>query len=209
MKILLFFLALPLAAQSNIWPATAVPAIVDAGGGDGVELGLKFRSDIGGTVTGIRFYKSAANTGIHIGNLWSSAGGLLATVAFTGETTSGWQQANFTAPVTIAAGMVYVASFHTNVSHFSLDLNFFNGAHAPTPPLWPIDSGYAYSSASSFPVSNYMAANYWVDVVFQPSAPASTNLTFISSGANIVSAPCPPGWTGGKQSDGTCLAVKP
>ena len=35
---------------------------------------MKFRSDIDGYVTGVRFYKAAANTGTHVGTLWSSTG---------------------------------------------------------------------------------------------------------------------------------------
>ncbi len=44
---------------------------------------------------GIRFYKGVANTGTHMGALWSSTGAKLANVTFSGETASGWQQANF------------------------------------------------------------------------------------------------------------------
>ena len=39
-----------------------------------VELGVKFRSDVAGFITGIRFYKTAGNTGTHTGTLWSTAG---------------------------------------------------------------------------------------------------------------------------------------
>ena len=31
---------------------------------------MKFTADYNGTITGIRFYKAAANTGTHIGSLW-------------------------------------------------------------------------------------------------------------------------------------------
>ena len=43
-----------------------------------VELGVKFRADFDGAATGIRFYKAAANTGTHIGSLWTDGGTLLA-----------------------------------------------------------------------------------------------------------------------------------
>ena len=35
---------------------------------------MKFKADSNGTVTGVRFYKAAANTGTHIGSLWTAAG---------------------------------------------------------------------------------------------------------------------------------------
>ena len=33
-----------------------------------VELGVRFSSDVGGTITGIRFYKGPQNTGVHTGS---------------------------------------------------------------------------------------------------------------------------------------------
>ena len=51
-----------------------------------VELGVKFKADYSGSITGIRFYKSAANTGTHIGSLWSTSGTRLAQATFTDET---------------------------------------------------------------------------------------------------------------------------
>ena len=48
------------------------------------ELGVKFRSDVDGFITGIRFYKGAGNTGTHLGHLWSATGTLLGTATFIG-----------------------------------------------------------------------------------------------------------------------------
>ena len=61
----------------TIWSSSAVPQnpfIVSAP----VTLGVKFRSDVAGTVTGFRFYKGAGNNGFHIGLLYNSSGTLLA-----------------------------------------------------------------------------------------------------------------------------------
>ena len=35
---------------------------------------MKFTADVNGSITGIRFYKGAGNTGTHIGNLWTASG---------------------------------------------------------------------------------------------------------------------------------------
>ena len=51
----------------TIWSATTLPSIADTGADNPVELGVKFRSDADGVVTGVRFYKGAGNTGTHIG----------------------------------------------------------------------------------------------------------------------------------------------
>src|SRR5262249_23045991 len=97
---------------ATIWPSTATPIVAADPDTSAVELGIKFRSDVNGFITGIRFYKSATNTGTHVGNLWSSTGTKLASATFSGESASGWQQVNFKTPVAITANTVYVASYH-------------------------------------------------------------------------------------------------
>ena len=170
----------------TIWPSTTVPGIPDSGPDSALELGVKFRSDIAGYVTGIRFYKGPANTGVHIGNLWDSSGSLLATVTFSGETSSGWQQAIFSSPLAITANTVYVASYHTNVGHYSDDQNYFAGTGIDNPPLHALADGmssfdgvYAYGPTSSFPSQGWNSSNYWVDVVFTPTG-TSTPPTVVS-----------------------------
>ncbi len=160
-------------AITMIWPSNPVPAIEDGGDPGAVELGVKFRSDVPGFITGLRFYKSAANTGTHVGSLWSSAGENLGTVTFTGETASGWQQATFATPVAIEANTVYVASYFAPNGHYSGDLSYFLTEGVDTPPLHALEDGvaggngaYAYGATSIFPTNTYRSLNYWVDVVF-------------------------------------------
>jgi len=163
----------PTNCPCTIWPSTAVPSLVDVGPDAPVELGVSFKSDFNGYITGIRFYKSAANTGTHVGNLWDSAGNLLATATFTGETDSGWQEVDFPNPVPVNANALYVASYHAPSGHYSVDGDYFASSGVDNAPLHapPNGSGtpngpYGYSSASVFPTSTYNSANYWVDVVF-------------------------------------------
>jgi hypothetical protein len=157
----------------SLFPSTATPATVTAQDPNALELGMKFTSDVSGNVTGVRFYKGPSNTGTHIGNLWSSSGQLLATVTFTNETASGWQQASFAQPVAIAAGTTYVISYHTNVGFYSVDGGYFNSP-VDNVPLHGVGNGtsangvYMYGG-SQFPNQSYNASNYWVDVVFMPN----------------------------------------
>jgi hypothetical protein len=170
----------PAAAASvvTIWPSTATPKLADDGADSPVELGVKFRSDAPGTITGIRFYKAAANTGTHVGNLWTTNGVNLASATFSGETASGWQQVNFPTPVAIASNTVYVASYHCTIGHYSEDDSYFASAGVDNPPLHALANGvsggdgvYAYGSTSLFPSLSYNSANYWVDVAFSAAAP--------------------------------------
>src|SRR5207253_2485981 len=129
-----------------------------------VELGVKFQAASAGTITGIRFYKGAQNTGPHTGELWTTSGTLLATATFTNETASGWQQVNFSSPVAITAGTTYVASYHTN-GDYSDDPNLFATALTNGPLTAPANAGvFAYGSSSLYP-NNSVSNSYGVDVV--------------------------------------------
>ncbi|MCX7592607.1 MAG: DUF4082 domain-containing protein [Fischerella sp.] len=159
----------------SIWDDSATPAIVTDPDTAAVELGVKFRSDVNGQITGIRFYKGPQNTGTHVATLWSSTGTQLARATFTNETASGWQQVNFTTPVSITANTVYVASYHTNVGKYSVTENYFTSA-VDKPPLHALADGasggngvYTYTANPAFPTSSYAASNYWVDIVFNPT----------------------------------------
>lgn len=174
----------PPSIQDCIWSDTAVPSTVDDGGTSAIEVGVKFTANVSGYVSGIRFYKSSANTGTHVGNLWSSAGTLLATGTFGAETVSGWEQVNFSTPVAITAGATYVASYFTSVGHTADDHGYFTNSSFSNGPLQALQSSlsdgngvYITSSQSAFPTNDNLDSNYWVDVVFLPTM----NLTFDSS----------------------------
>ena len=161
----------------TIWPSATVPPVsIDAGADIPTELGVIFRSDVAGKINSVRFYKAAANTGTHVANLWSQSGQLLATATFRNETTSGWQQVNFSTPVSIAANTTYVASYHSKHGHYSMALNYFAGRSVDNAPLHvPADGAFGGNGVyircqgqSLFPNQTYLSSNYWVDVVFQP-----------------------------------------
>jgi hypothetical protein len=137
---------------------------------------VKFRSDFNGLITGVRYYKSASNTGTHVGNLWSASGTLLATATFINESASGWQQVTFARAVAITAGTTYVASYHTSKGHYADDADYFAKTGLDTGPLHALrddvqgpNGVYAYGASSVFPVSGWRSSNYWVDVIFQRS----------------------------------------
>ncbi|MCU1240028.1 MAG: hypothetical protein JWO71_754 [Candidatus Acidoferrum typicum] len=169
------------AAQKTIWPSTLVPATVDNGPDGPLELGVSFKADTSGTITGIRFYKSAANTGLHKGHFWTRTGALLATVTFTGESASGWQQANFSTPVAIAANTVYVASYQSANGHWSVNWNYFATSGVNNAPLHALQNGNGapdgvWGGPGAFP-THTNASNYWVDVVFSGAAGVAPSIT--------------------------------
>jgi hypothetical protein len=156
----------------TIWPNTATPQTASVQDASAVELGVKFRTDVAGTITGARFYKGSQNTGTHTAHLWSNTGQLLATATFTNETASGWQQVSFPTPVQVSANTTYVISYHTDTGFYSATGGYFAGAGTDAWPLHALADGvdganglYVYG-ASAFPANSFGSTNYWVDVVF-------------------------------------------
>ena len=102
-------------ATASLFNPSATPGTITENDPNAVDLGVKFQASTNGTIIGIRFYKGPQNTGTHIGDLWTTSGTLLASATFTNETASGWQQVNFSSPVSITAGTTYIASYETTV----------------------------------------------------------------------------------------------
>jgi hypothetical protein len=157
--------------QDTILDFSGPPTNVDSGDASAITLGLKFTASANGSITGIRFYKAAANTGTHVGTLWSATGALLATATFTGETVSGWQQVYFSSPVAVTANTTYVASVYDPVGHYSSSPGAFSAAviNGPLSSVANSTSGngvYNYGAGNIFPTSSFNATNYWIDVFY-------------------------------------------
>jgi len=137
---------------------------------DGVsyELGMKFQAARSGQITAIDYYKASSETGAHTGRIWSASGTLLAQVAFTNETTSGWQSQALSAPLHIAANTQYVVSVSANlyyaVTNQGLATSIVNG------DLSTVADGLngVYGGLGTFPASSYQSSNYFRDVNFIP-----------------------------------------
>ena len=179
----------------SIWSSSTVPpAPLDDADTSSVELGAKWRAEISGYITGVRFYKGSANTGTHTGSLWTSTGTLLGTVTFQNETASGWQQATFASAIPVNANQTYVVTYHAPTGHYTGTDSFFTSA-VDNPPLHALRDGadgpngvYAYSGSTTFPTQTFASENYWVDVVFTTTQPADTTpptitATFPANGA--------------------------
>ncbi|GAA5083547.1 hypothetical protein GCM10025760_00300 [Microbacterium yannicii] len=164
-----------------------------------VELGLTITPAVGGTVTGIRFYKGAGNTGTHTGNLWNASGQRLATVTFTNETASGWQVARFSTPVAVSKGTRYVASYYAPRGHYAVKASAFGTALTRGDLTAPANAGVYGYGASGFPRATYGGSNYYVDVLFAAAAaaPADTVAPVISavSASGITTTGATISWT--------------
>ncbi len=193
----------------SLWNSSATPTVASANDASSAEVGVKFKSDVNGYVTAVRFYKGTQNTGNHIVNLWTSAGTLMATAPTVNETASGWQQANFASPVAVTANTTYVASYFTPTGFYSYSRPYLTSGfdNAPLHALADVASGgngvYRYGVASGFPTSAYQASNFWVDVFFTTATPSDTTPPVISAvqSAGVTSNGATITWSTNEASD--------
>jgi hypothetical protein len=175
----------PTGTSTSVWPKAPTPGTPQVtDDSSSVTLGLKFYSDVPGSITGVRFYKGSNNTGTHVGALWSNSGTLLGQVAFSGETASGWQQMNFPSPISVAANTTYVISYLAPKGSYADDQSYSWSTLSSTPlhASGTAPGVFAYGSNPSFPAGTWNFSNYWVDLVFSPSTSSSSGSTYSLSG---------------------------
>jgi len=155
------------AGATTVFAPSATPAAASWDDSGGVELGMKFTSDVAGSVNGVRFYKGPGNVGAHTATLWTASGQFLASGSFIDETSTGWQTMLFSAPVPITANTQYVVSYLAPNGHYAVNSG---GLSSPVvnAPLRTVAGGGGYLYGGGFP-SNPAGTNYWVDVVFTPA----------------------------------------
>jgi len=181
--------------------------------GVAVELGLKFRSDREGLITGVRFYKvGPANSGVHVGHLWNSDGTPLGSVNFANETDSGWQQAIFENPIPIAANTTYVVSYFAPEGNYAATQHQFETSGVDNPPLRALKDGFdggngVFRYDGGFPDGTFNSTNYWVDVVFNESGPLRVLSTTPAPGATGVPTGIAPAATFSKSLDPDSLVA--
>lgn len=183
-----------------------VPAVADSGDGGAYEMGLRFTPSADGFITGVRFYKSTANSGTHTGSLWNSAGTRLATATFTNETASGWQTVLFSQPVPVTAGQKYTVSYWAPKGHYATkDFQWAytgsNDAPLKVAGGFGAEPAGVYSGSQGFPTSSFNGGNYFVDAVFsttdtspltvsgQTPIPSSSSVSVSTTVSGVFSKP--------------------
>ncbi|HYO51489.1 DUF4082 domain-containing protein [Archangium sp.] len=151
-------------------PGTAVEPDTRA-----VEIGVKFRANVAGTITALRFYRGTGNASGYVARLWTSGGTLLAQVSVTDGRIPGWQEVPLPTPISITAGTTYVASYYSSNGQFARDVSGLANAvvsgnlTAPGSASVGGNGVFVYQTGGGFPASSYKDANYWVDVRFVPA----------------------------------------
>ena len=174
--------------QWSVWSGTNTAANIDPDI-NAVELGTRIRATTSGYVTALRFYKVAGQPATHVGNLWNTNGVNLATITFTNETATGWQQQALPSPVAIASNAFYIVSYRVPAGGYAVSSQYFAGKGVTNGPLIaPQDSAQTHNGVyrypSGFPTDSYNSENYWVDVVFQQSLATNAAPFFLATPTN-------------------------
>lgn len=179
--------AVPGVCPCSLFNDSDLPVVTSASDSGNVELGVTFSPETNGQITGVRFFKGEGNTGAHTVSLWDASGAQLATGPVTGESTTGWQEANFAEPVTVTAGATYIASYRAPVGGYSYTLNGLRDSLNKSPLVTPANaSRYTYGSGAPNSVST---ANYFVDPVFTVAASAAPVVSWIDPANGATSVP--------------------
>src|SRR5512147_2791690 len=156
------------------------------------EVGTRFTTTASGAVTRIRYYKLASEGGSHTGKLWDGSGTLLGSVAFTGETSSGWQEATLATPIAIAPGQTYTVS--VNINSFTPSWSLSPPQPNTTSQLNTTSGAYNIGSSGGYPGTNQTDSFYGQSVLFDDaiatpmvlSQPTLTATNAISAGFTIT-----------------------
>lgn len=153
------------------------PVVASAADSGSVNLGTAFEVARPGSVTAIRFYKGAGNTGRHVGVLWDADGTELARVVFGNETPSGWQRAALSAPVQLHPGRTYTVAYSAPTGGYAATAGYFAApkVSGDISALAGANGRFAYGREGLRPTESWGSTSYFVDaeVVF-PDTPAPT-----------------------------------
>ncbi len=158
--------------------ANDVPAVVSVTDNQAYELGVRFRSQVAGELRAIRYYRAPGETGTHTGHIWTASGTLLATVPFTSETATGWQEARLPTPLLLQGNTDYVVSSNSTyfgdtynaLTYPGLRFGFLNTSGDAT------NNNGLFGPAGSFPASSFQASNYFRDITFAFAPAPSVDL---------------------------------
>jgi hypothetical protein len=145
---------------------TSAPSAQTTPDDDALTIGLKFTATSPGSITAIRFFKGAGNSGPHVGAIYSSTGDQLARATATNETATGWQTATLSTPVEAKDGATYTAAMYLPAGHFSFSRWYDWPVERPN--LTGRSGTFSYGAGLRYPNQTYADSNYFVDVSFVP-----------------------------------------
>ncbi len=148
--------------NQHLFP-TAVPETFESNMQTG-EHAVEFSPSVNGQITHVRFWKAPGEpSGNHVGRIWTASGLLLATVFFSNETASGWQEAQLQTPLSVTANVKYRVTYNVH-NVVAKTVNGIPSAITSGPLVaW---RSFSATPAGSFPMTPN-TNNLFVDVRFK------------------------------------------
>lgn len=143
----------------------ANPELSNTGNALNYELGLRFRPAVNGLILGIRYWKAPNENIVHVGRVWNDSGTQLASVTFTSETNSGWQQQYLATPLVVTANTFYRVSVNC-LNGFAHTPQGFAASLTKGNLFAPVNAGSYANGAGNFPNLTFNNNNYYRDVIF-------------------------------------------
>lgn len=162
----------PTSSTESIFTAQT-PTVLSKTDGAGInyELGTRFLVTKPGQIKAIRFYKSPSETGTHVGRIYiseSSGPRQIASVTFTNETGSGWQQQSLVTPLSIAANTEYIVTVNTGNTYYVITEQGLSNQIASGSLRTMIGNNGIFRQ-NGYGWTSWNNSNYFRDVVFVPS----------------------------------------
>ncbi len=163
--------------RESIFPDTKIGRDIDFDG-TYYELGTVFRSSVPGTITQLRVYSLASESGDHTARIWRNADETVLGGPYTWNYggVTGWITLDIP-DVDIEAGLDYTVSISTGTSpkrnypNIAADLTAAggNGQHL----TYPVNAGKFGEVRDARPTGSFNGGNYLRDIVFVPAGPES------------------------------------
>ena len=127
-----------------------------------LEVGFTFKPAESGTLSGVRFYQNAPNSGVVSASVWSSTGVLLAQAPVNPVAAVGWR----TVPIDLDldADVTYTVSVLDNDGRIPAIENFFAEAKTTNGIVTPAKAG-VYKASAGFPTIGQTSSGL-VDIAF-------------------------------------------
>ncbi|RKH10478.1 DUF4082 domain-containing protein [Corallococcus sp. CA053C] len=161
----------PAPTAYSLWQTPAPSGVFASDDTDGVELGVRFKSDVPGIIDAVRFYRDPGapleQRGVH---LWDAQGVLLATGLFVGEggPGSGWQTVDLYPDVAVQENTAYTVSYYAPNGGYTVASQAFVIPYYAQPLHVEADGGvFAYGPSGTFPTLSWESSNYWVEPIFR------------------------------------------
>ena len=140
------------------------------------ERGVRFKVEVEGVMTELRYYRTANETGAHTGHLWRSTGELLATVNFPASNDTagaGWRTVTLPTPLLLSPGQAYVLSVNANTRCAAIPGGFDRSRRVGAIVAFAEGNG-VFAVRNNFPSQADQNTDYLRDLTFIATTPRET-----------------------------------